>query len=316
MNDPQTPILTRLRALCPKRGLTQHEARMVAEQQAALLLQLTGTADAPVPTQILTDLPRVVLGTDASIETSGISYWDGQDWRLLANGQEHPNRQRFSLFHEFKHVIDHPNSTLLYDTNRGREQVADHFAACALMPKIALTQAWCNGIQNVADLARRFAVSPIAMRRRLAELGLETPTEISTFFLPKRVARPSLLRHSWGDNCHRRIIMKPATLSPSRANETAQRGLVSSAAGRMSRAVIYLRVSTSEQAELTSVTKVSPSRPNVRPVVGRLKTRRHGCRRIRRPGASRQVCWPATAPDHAPAASTGPGCRLRHCAQD
>ena len=47
---------------------------------------------------------------------------------------EHSLRQRFSLFHEFKHIIDHPTRDLI-ENEEMAERVADYFAACVLMPK-------------------------------------------------------------------------------------------------------------------------------------------------------------------------------------
>jgi Zn-dependent peptidase ImmA (M78 family) len=131
--------------------------------------------------QTLLDLPRIELAVDRSLGTSGASFWTGTEWRLVARANEHPNRQRFSLMHEFKHVIDHPYRDLLYATEAERERIADHFAACVLMRKIALTRAWCAGLQDNHDLARQFAVSPQAMRRRLSELGLGQPRVSGTY---------------------------------------------------------------------------------------------------------------------------------------
>lgn len=177
----QPSILARLRAICPKRGMSRDEARQVAERQAVTLLRLTGATDAPVPLQILADLPRIELAVESGLPSSGCSFWTGSAWRLVASASEHPNRQRFSLMHEFKHVIDHPVRDLLYGSEADRERLADHFAGCVLMPRIAVTRAWCSGMQNLDDLARHFAVSPEAMRVRLGILGLGTPVRSRTY---------------------------------------------------------------------------------------------------------------------------------------
>lgn len=177
MNQPTTietrtsSVLARLRAVCPKRGLTSDEARTIAEHQASLLLELSNVRAEPVGLALLERLPRLKLRTEAGLPSSGASFWDGDNWQLIANGDEHPNRQRFSLLHEYKHVIDHPNRDLLYAGHTMPERVADHFAACVLMPRRLVTRAWCAGLQDIHDLADRFAVSPQAMERRVRELG-------------------------------------------------------------------------------------------------------------------------------------------------
>lgn len=169
-------LLARLRAMSPTRGLELTEALGVAERQATTLLEASKVSFAPVPLSLLSDLPRIVLGVEQLLPTSGVSFWDGDDWQLKASAEEHATRQRFSLAHEYKHVIDHPSRDLLYPNHAIRERVADHFAACLLMPRVLITRAWCAGEQDVAQLAELFAVSPPAMERRLRELGhLEQP---------------------------------------------------------------------------------------------------------------------------------------------
>ncbi len=199
MNQPTHPTgartastLTRLRAMAPQRGLDLDEALRIAERQATLLLTLSGVTDGPVPLSILTDLPRIQIDTEPDLPSSGMSYWNGEVWRLIAHADEHPTRQRFSLAHEYKHVIDHPSRDLLYPDHRTREQIADHFAACLLMPKRLVIRAWCAGEQNLATLADLFAVSPQAMERRLLELRLLDLPRLSGYTCTRgRTALPS-----------------------------------------------------------------------------------------------------------------------------
>ena len=166
-----TKILARLRSLNPPRGLDERTALSIAERQATLLLELTGALAAPVPIRLLTQLPRIELAR-TQLPTSGVSYWTGSAWRLECNRAEPMVRQRFTLAHEFKHVIDHPLRDLLYADHGARERVADHFAACLLMPKRLVVRAWCSGEQDLTQLAELFVVSTEAMSRRLATLGL------------------------------------------------------------------------------------------------------------------------------------------------
>ncbi len=178
-NTPST--LARLRALAPRRGLDIDTGLGIAERQAVLLLRRHGNGDAPVSIQILRDLPRIELGV-VDLPTSGVSYWTGTHWQLNANRAEPEVRQRFTLAHEFKHVIDHPSRDLLYASHADRERAADHFAACLLMPRVLVTRAWCSGEQDVDQLAAHFVVSIEAMTRRLLTLGLITERRARPIF--------------------------------------------------------------------------------------------------------------------------------------
>ncbi|MGY1771637.1 ImmA/IrrE family metallo-endopeptidase [Blastococcus sp. SYSU D00813] len=123
-------------------------------------------------------LPRVLVTTDVDLPVSGCTAWHNGRWLIVLNGAEPLVRQRFSLAHEFKHAIDHRFRAELYVDRPGlsaaaqAEQAADYFAACLLMPKRWLYAAWADGYQRVSELCRLFGVSPQAMSRRLAHLGL------------------------------------------------------------------------------------------------------------------------------------------------
>jgi len=99
-------------------------------------------------------------------------------WLILINRKDVAGRQRFSLCHEFKHVLDNPFADVLYAGcirgERRVEQICDYFAGCLLMPRPWLTQAWSSGGQDVGVLAKQFDVSRMAMRVRLLQIGLLT----------------------------------------------------------------------------------------------------------------------------------------------
>ena len=52
-------VLAILRSLMPRRLLTTREAQVVAELQANRLLELAGLPQAPVPNELITELPRI-----------------------------------------------------------------------------------------------------------------------------------------------------------------------------------------------------------------------------------------------------------------
>jgi Zn-dependent peptidase ImmA (M78 family) len=173
-----TSVLRELRDLTPLRAMGLAEGLMVAERQANRLLKISGIAVPPVPDAVIVELPRIQVERIALGPVSGATEWSHGRWLILVNAAEPPGRQRFSLAHEFKHVLDHPFVQTLYpgvrdpiDPQRA-EQVCDYFAACLLMPRRLLAPRWAGGFKNAEALARLFRVSPTAMRFRLRATGL------------------------------------------------------------------------------------------------------------------------------------------------
>ena len=197
-------VLTQLRDVVPLRPLSRGEAERVAELQAARLLKLAGVAEPPVPDEVVAELPRFRVQRLSPLGSSGRTEWIRGAWHIFLNQAEPYVRQRFSLFHEFKHALDHPFIDFLYPTAGSQsraaraEQVCDHFAACVLMPKSWVSRAYCDQrIQDLRQLARRFGVSQTAMNIRLQVLGLVEPTPRHQPYLrqgsPGSDADPSLL---------------------------------------------------------------------------------------------------------------------------
>lgn len=182
----QRSIIHQLRALTPRRPLELHEARSIAERQATLLLELISQREPAVDVGLIAELPRVEVKVEPSLGLGGISgfsQWSRGRWLIVVNRDESGTRRRFTLSHEFKHVLDHPFIKEIYsalgstedEQHRITEQLCDYFAACLLMPRIWLKQAWTNGIQSPAALAAKFNVSEAAMTIRLRELRLIEP---------------------------------------------------------------------------------------------------------------------------------------------
>jgi len=164
-----------LRGLVPRRLLTGQEAELVAELQANRLLELAGLPQAPIPNELITELPRVSVRLDPDLPVSGSAQWINGRWLLSINSAEPWRRQRFSLAHELKHVLDHPLVDVIYAGPEAAEQMADQFAGCLLMPRRILKRAWGQGTQSLSDLADLFGVSERAVAVRLEHLGLRAP---------------------------------------------------------------------------------------------------------------------------------------------
>jgi Zn-dependent peptidase ImmA (M78 family) len=172
-------VLAELRALMPNRPLRFAEAQRLAELQANRLLRLTDSTSAPVADAVITELPRIEVKWVGSLIGSGATSWSRGMWRIRLNGAEPATRQRFTLAHEFKHILDAAYEDSIYRhlpagpaRDRHIEGICDHFAACLLMPKAWVKSLWCRGVQDLSGLAWRFAVSQAAMLIRLQNLGL------------------------------------------------------------------------------------------------------------------------------------------------
>ena len=183
-----TSVVAQLRALVPFRPLTHSEAMRVAELQTTRLLKLLEVAEPPMPEGVIATLPRIQVERSSPIPVSGSAQWAKGLWHIVLNGAEPAVRQRFSLAHEFKHVLDAPFASFLYpevpgmNSHERAERVAEYFAGCLLMPKLWVNRAWTSGVQRLPTLAKRFGVSQAAMQVRLLQIGLIDP--------PPRCAEP------------------------------------------------------------------------------------------------------------------------------
>lgn len=184
-------LLSVLRQLTPVRDLTFTEALRIAELQASRFRELLALSDDALPEDALTGLPRIRV-VRRRLPTSGLSYWDGQCWVIGLNIREPEARQRFTLCHEYKHVVDHGRTDRLYrgyrqtSPSEQAEQAADYFAGCLLMPKRLVKRAWGHGVQTPGRLADLFEVSPRAIEVRLAQLGLTEPAARCSRSVPTR----------------------------------------------------------------------------------------------------------------------------------
>ena len=168
--------LALLRGLVPNRAVTERETLQIAELQAARLRRYLDIDGPAFPSEAL-DLPRIRVDFDADLPSSGMAFWSGSSWVIVLNPTESRTRQRFTLLHEFKHIVDHTTKDRLYGVDSRQdapaaERAADYFAACVLMPKMYVKRHWGRGPRSVTSIAQLFKVSPAAMRYRLDQLGL------------------------------------------------------------------------------------------------------------------------------------------------
>jgi Zn-dependent peptidase ImmA (M78 family) len=180
--EARSGLLERVRALVPRRPLNPSEALHVAERQAAVLREAVGISGPSMPQALLTSLSFVTVAQRAGFPAAGLATLTRRGWVIVLKGEDPSFRQRFSLGHELKHILDDPfidwlyPRTALHSAHERAERICDYFAACLLMPKIQLTQDWCEGRQDIHGLAVRYHVSQQAMSIRLLQLGLVDPT--------------------------------------------------------------------------------------------------------------------------------------------
>ncbi|SKD26281.1 ImmA/IrrE family metallo-endopeptidase [Mycobacteroides abscessus] len=177
-------VLALLRACVPPHDdITFDEALQIAEHQAAKLLELHGISDSPVPETVITGIPHIRIINTARLGSStaadGACTWDTKTrrWVILLNRANTVQRQRSTLAHEFKHVLDHPIDNLYKATHRlastrQAEHAATYFAGCLLIPRELLHRAWHSGIRHPAALATLFQASEHAITVRLRQTGL------------------------------------------------------------------------------------------------------------------------------------------------
>ena len=180
--DAKKGLVASVRRLMPDRALSFPEACRVAERQAHEILKRWDYDSPPFPEALITELPRIDVQRVGSLVASGATRWSQGAWRIRINAADSAARQRFTLAHEFKHVLDAPVESVIHarlQTGSGHERqveaICDHFAACLLMPKRWVTQAWYAGHQDLGELAWLFEVSQQAMLIRLQTLGLIEP---------------------------------------------------------------------------------------------------------------------------------------------
>ncbi len=184
MTHIRKSIIRDLRSIGPHRPyIDKEEALAVAKEQAHELLKVLDIVAPAVDVGVLTQLPRIRVVVDSDLRhrgLSGASGWQDGHWLIAINKRDSLTRRRFTLAHEFKHILDAPIDRRAYrnlgideeDRQAIAEEVADCFAANLLMPQLFVVHALRSDIRDVHRLAALFMVSPVAMNRRLRDLGL------------------------------------------------------------------------------------------------------------------------------------------------
>src|SRR6266568_6143276 len=153
MSTPPNTIIRTLRNVTPDRHLTLSEAYAIAELQANKLVAILNVQPLQaVDLTWITSVPRVRVTSRPRHEMptlAGFTQWENGHYLVVINRSNNLGRRRFTLGHEFKHVIDHSMRKVIYkNLNQERvEKVANYFSACLLMPRRLVKSTWAMGVQ-------------------------------------------------------------------------------------------------------------------------------------------------------------------------
>lgn len=158
-----------------------------AERDARQLLERLHVTDLPVdPIKIAQTLGVEVWTSDLERDVAGVLVKRGNEpAEIYLNADDHINRQRFTAAHEVGHFFERalkgssklPVNFVDYRddlSSRGTspsEMYANGFAAALLMPREHVVQLW-DQYGDAELMARKFHVSPEAMRHRIRNLNI------------------------------------------------------------------------------------------------------------------------------------------------
>ena len=155
----------------------------VARRSAERILAEHWDGTLPVdPARIALTIGMRVFTADLDEDTSGLIVKESADApaEIYLNRDEPPARQNFTCAHELGHWVERDEQRdARYSfvdrrdasPNDAHEWFAEHFAGNLLMPASHFIASFDEGL-NDSQLARRFAVSPAAVRTRIRGLRL------------------------------------------------------------------------------------------------------------------------------------------------
>lgn len=193
----QRPLLTSLRELIPDHELSLAELLTLIERQAATLRKLGCVKTSVLPSQVVTAQPSLWI-EDTELPIAGYRYWNPHQhrWTICLNHDEPEVTRRFTLLHQFAHILWHGYEPTLFPNlplakrHRLAEHAADLFAGEALLPRHLVTDAYQRGLRSPAQLARLFNVSTDTVRWKLTQMDLTAPpTQRSSTATPDRHRR-------------------------------------------------------------------------------------------------------------------------------
>lgn len=185
------PTLRVLRRLLPAKPIDLEELLDLIRELASELRRVSEVDTDRLPHTVVTDIPSI-HAEYTTMPVAGYAYWDTDDkrWVIRINQDEAIEDRRFTLLHEFAHILWHNYESCLFSglnhDNRRRlaEHAADLFAGEALIPTALLKRHYAAGLRDVEALAEHFAVTPDAIRWKFGHTDIPTT--------PDRTSEPSV----------------------------------------------------------------------------------------------------------------------------
>lgn len=116
---------------------------------------------------------------DLPVNKSGYLVKENGKWIIGINKDHHIHRQRYTMAHEFAHFCLHKSDNNFFEDEvffrdenlTSIEFAANSFAANLLMPKEEINRAISGGLNSLKELADRFNISMLAVKKRVTDLG-------------------------------------------------------------------------------------------------------------------------------------------------
>lgn len=154
---------------------------IISREAEQLLLQSGFAGQFPVPVDKIAEFLSYTAfyfqPRDNTLQISGAV--DHQKKRIYINPSESLQRRIFTLAHEIGHIILHGKNKDYIDyrsstpLNNPKENEADHFAGCLLMPESVFKRQWKLSNGDINELAAFFGVSKPAVGVRANKLNLD-----------------------------------------------------------------------------------------------------------------------------------------------
>lgn len=141
-----------------------------------------GIATSPLDVEVVATALGITVGhSDLDDDLSGILRLNPENgkWEMTVNSGHHPNRQRYTIAHELGHFCLHRYTVKEFKdhiffraaSSDKMEWDANEFAGGILMPEDDFRNIVREGVTSVDKLAKKFAVSSLALRIRAKQLG-------------------------------------------------------------------------------------------------------------------------------------------------
>lgn len=175
---PQRPGTVAIQRDLPPPGLLNSPEQVVNYYQQ---IGLPMDSSIPIETIIESNDELDLSYKDLGINDAYIKRIAGDRFEIAVNSKHHPNRQRFSLAHEYAHYLLHrgkidlmPEGERILHRNGDRNSIeyqANTFAAELLMPDVLVRRAFRLSHGNLTKMALELGVSKESLKYRLSDLG-------------------------------------------------------------------------------------------------------------------------------------------------